>query len=104
MNKLHIPTAQFGFLETEFEGTPDEAVAEYRRLEKLINGMEGMPRKEFMAILDSVLSTGKRPMSADEWESMSPEQQNILGEIKASWKRTGFDLAWLVERRDKTIN
>ncbi len=100
-NTLRIPTDMYAYIEVEYVGTPEEAIEEYKRLTQLVKGGAGMPRKDFTAILDAVLSKGTRPMTPDEWESMSPEQQNIFGEIKNSWKRTGFDLPFLLKRQEE---
>ncbi len=47
MNKLHIPTEQYGFLEVEFDGSPEDAFAEYSRLTSIIKGGTGMDTKDF---------------------------------------------------------
>jgi hypothetical protein len=86
---IRVPAEQFAYLEAEFEGTADEAVAEYRHLTSLVAGAKGLESKDFNAILDEYLTTGK--ISGDPAlvaEQMSVEQVAIIQSIKRSRART----------------
>lgn len=47
-NILRIPTDPYAYVEVEFEGTPDEAIAEYQRLYK---GLQAVPEGAFQEVL-----------------------------------------------------
>lgn len=82
---LRIPTVQYGYIETEFEGTAEEAFAEHDRLINIHNGGFGLPKEEFNEALDRYLSdqTG----DTDQYLRMSKEQQLVIQEIKKAFKR-----------------
>jgi hypothetical protein len=87
-NTLRIPTNdQYGFIEVQFEGTPDEAYEEYRRLVALVKGGGGLERKEFIAILDEYLTTKKLSGDPGVLSQMNDDQQLVIQEIKKSYAR-----------------
>ena len=90
---LRIPCReQYAYIEVEFEGTSDEAVAEYERLTRMV-AEEGLPTKEWNRFLDDYLSTRKPPHDGLEmWEKMSTSQKYIINEIKKTFKRLKADL------------
>lgn len=89
ITKLRIPTQdQFAFLECEFEGTADEAYAEYRRVTAMVQGGEGLPDKEFNAVLDEYLTTKQIKNGVDLYETMNVSQQATIQTIKRSFART----------------
>lgn len=89
MNKLHIPTEQYGFVEVEFDGTPEESLSEYRRLSKSATGGAGLDTREFNTIIDQILS--EKPFVGDDImaqiEGMNIEQTETLQAIKRSKAR-----------------
>jgi hypothetical protein len=86
MNRLRIPAEQFAYIEVDFDGTPEEAVEEYRRITKLVKGGAGVDSKEWNRILDGYLT--KKTMLADDYGALSLPQQAIIQEIKRSIART----------------
>ena len=82
---LRIPTVKYGYIETEFEGSAEEAFAEHDRLIALHNGGFGISQDEFNDCLDEYLSKGTG--STEKYLAMSKEQQTIIQEIKKSFKR-----------------
>lgn len=84
---LRIPTVQYGYIETEFEGTAEEAFAEHDKLIKLHNGGFGIPVSEFNKALDRYLNAGTGDVN--QYQDMSKEQQSVFQEIKKSFKRLG---------------
>ncbi len=49
---------------------------------------EGLPLKEWNALLDVYLATKKIPNGGDFWEELSDLQKAIINEIKKSFART----------------
>lgn len=82
---LRIPTVQFGYIETEFEGTAEEAFEEHDRLNKIHNGGFGISQAEFNKALDRYLVDGTGETQI--YTEMSKEQQFVFQEIKKSFKR-----------------
>jgi phage tail tape-measure protein len=94
---LRIPTPRtpdkedrFGYIEFEFEGTPDEAIEEYERLTAILKGEAGtgLDSRVYNGVLDEYLTTGSISNGADLYAQMSKDQQNVIQEIKKSHKRT----------------
>lgn len=83
---LRIPTEMYSFIETEFEGTSEEAIAEYHRMTSMAKAV-GVDTKVFNSILDEYLETGKVQNGGDLWEKLNPYQQAVFQEIKKSIKR-----------------
>ena len=86
MNRIRIPTTQYGFLEFEFEGTPEQAVEEHNRILLLYNGGFGLEHKDWNAVVDRMLSKGDIE-SSDTWAALSKEQMWFINEIKKAFKR-----------------
>lgn len=84
--KLHYPTEQYGFIEIEFEGSPDEAIEKYRELQGvwLSQAKEGLNPKEWRTLVDGYLKTG----------TMNPEQQELL-------ERTNSAQSWFINELKK---
>lgn len=85
--KLRIPLSQFAFFESEFVGTPEEAVEEHNRILQLYNGGFGLETKEWNSALDEMLNTGSLKNGTELYAQMSKDQQLVLQEIKKSFKR-----------------
>ncbi len=82
---LRIPTVQYGYIETEFEGTAQEAFAEHDKLVSIQNGGFGIEVSDFNQALDRYM-TGKGA-DANQYAAMSKEQQMVFQEVKKSLKR-----------------
>jgi hypothetical protein len=82
---LRIPTVQYGYIETIFEGTAEEAFEEHNRLLNLHNGGFGISTDEFNKALDRYLVDGTGDVN--QYSQMSKEQQTVFQEIKKSMKR-----------------
>jgi hypothetical protein len=82
---IRIPTTQYGYIETEFEGTAEQAIEEHNRILLLYNGGFGLETKEFNAALDRYLSDGTG--ETEVYLKMSKEQRAVFQEIKKSLKR-----------------
>jgi Fe-S cluster biosynthesis and repair protein YggX len=88
-NIIRVPTVQYGYIETEFEGTADEAIVEHNRLvltHKLSAEAKGLVIKDWNKTLDRYLTSNV--ISSDAWEEMDTSQKYIINEIKKSIKRT----------------
>jgi hypothetical protein len=84
MHKLHIPTEQYGFAEIEFEGTAEEALAEYKRL--TTDGI-GMEHKAFLALGDELYKTKSMQADPGIMESMSKTQHDCIRFLSLMQKR-----------------
>lgn len=82
---LRIPTVQYGYIETEFEGTAEDALREHDRLIALHNGGFGIPVDDFNYALDKYLVEGTGDVN--QYEEMSKEQQTVFQHIKCAMKR-----------------
>lgn len=87
MITLHIPTGQYGFAEISFDGSPEEAIVEAKRLQKLSEGNVGLDTKDFNAILDDLLADYSIEGDPGVIEQMSVDQQQIIQAVKRSIKR-----------------
>lgn len=86
--KIHLPTAEYAFIEQEVEGTPLEAVAAYKNLENAFNGFnpyESLKDLEFNKKVDKYLMTTK--LDADEYEECNAIQKMVLQTIKRAYAR-----------------
>jgi hypothetical protein len=84
---LRVPTETYAYIEIETEvESPEEAVAEYRRLAKLYKSGTGLPDKDYNRILDAYIWENKG-MQVTEWEAMNEDQQFLVQAIKRSRKR-----------------
>lgn len=85
-SKIHIPTIEFGYIEIDFHGTPEEIVDKHNEILSLIKfNPQGLQPKEFNIALDKYLNEGK--VDSEVYMGMSREQQNILQNIKRSFNR-----------------
>ena len=85
---IRIPTVQYGYFETEFEGTPEEAIEEHNRLIIKYNNSkkeEGLDSKTWNTTLDRYL--GENQIDPNVWEKMNSEEKIIINEIKKSFAR-----------------
>lgn len=87
MNKytLHVPTINFGYIQTEFDGTAEDAIEEHNRILNLYNGGFGLSRDLFNNCLDEYLNHGTG--NTESYTQMSKEQQMVIQEIKKSFAR-----------------
>ena len=64
IHQLRVPTPDpFAFIEFQFEGTPEQAIDEYRRLTTAVKDNAGIPVKEFEEIID--LMVAREPIQGD---------------------------------------
>lgn len=82
---IRIPTTQYGYLEFDFDGTPQDAIAEHNRILLMYNGGFGLEPKEFNEALDKYLTDGTGVL--EQYLKMSKEQQAVFQEIKKAFKR-----------------
>lgn len=87
--KLHIPTEQYGFVEVEIDSTGEEAVDLYTKLSAYSKGGEGLEEKQFNAFIDTQLIGGSNHI--EEYNQMTPSQQNIVQTIKRALKRIDYN-------------
>ena len=86
---LRIPsTVQYAYVEAEFDGSAEDAIAEHDRLNKLMLGGFGLEPKEWNKALDSYLRDGS--MDANIHEQMSKEQKWLIHEIDKSISRQNY--------------
>ena len=87
MQKIRIPTTQYGFIEIESDCTPSEAIDLHNLLLVEYNQSIGVktPTKEWNRILDKYLSENQ--ITSDDWVSLGGGQKYIINEIKKSTKR-----------------
>lgn len=79
--KLHIPTAEYEFVEIETEGDIDEI----KLLLEKFKSKGGLEDKEWRKVLDKYLVEGT--MESDEYERMSIGQKSVIQEIKKHYNR-----------------
>ena len=83
---LRIPTTeQYAYIEFQVEGTPEEAIDEYRRLTKAVTGGTGLDTREFNGVLDEYLWRNNLPV--EDFEKLNIEQMEIMQAIKRSKAR-----------------
>lgn len=89
MNEIRIPLDQYAYINVKFDGTPDEALQEYRRLMALskapVTPETGLPVKVWNQTLDNYLMTGN--ITEDLYTGMSDRQRLLINEIKKSLNR-----------------
>ena len=83
--KIHIPTEQFGFIESEVEGSVEGAIMHYRDMHKQWHGGEGLSEDEFRTVLDQYLLTTK--MESGDYEQMNKHQMFVIQTLKKAFKR-----------------
>ena len=87
---IRLATTQFCYIEFEVEGSVEDIIAEEKRIQKLYQGSEGLPEKEFNRVLDNYI--WKDDMLSTDYEVMSLSQQDIIQVIKRSKKRRDYKL------------
>lgn len=86
---LRLPLEQYAFAEMNIEAEDVAAAAQaYADLQSAFKVGDGIPQKDFNALLDEYLSTGTTTDGAGVWEDMSDFQRGVFQEIKKSLKRT----------------
>ena len=89
LNKIRLALDQFCYIETEFSGTPEETLAEYRRIVALskapVEPNSGLSVKDWNQALDSYLMTGR--LTEEQITGMSDKQRGLINEIKKSLSR-----------------
>lgn len=89
IHRIHTPTEQFGFVETEWESdTPTDIAARHAEVVEAAKPKTGIDSTDFNQVLDEYLTTGAIPGDPGIIERMSVEQVAILQAIKRSKKRT----------------
>lgn len=87
MIKIRIPTVQYGYVEFDFEGTPEEAQIFHDTQYKAFNSnnQDGLDDKTWRAVLDRYLT--ENTMEADMYEGMNEKQKSVIQEIKKAFAR-----------------
>lgn len=88
MINIRIPTVQYGYIEVQYDGTPEEAIDEHNRLVlKYSNSLKenGLDNKLWNATLDRYLT--ENVMDSNVWEEMNNEEKIIINEIKKAFLR-----------------
>lgn len=76
-----LATAQYCYVEMEQEyATPEEAMAEHKRLEKLYSEEGELTHREWVAIRNNMLVTGE--CDPNEMHRFSPSQRWFCNELK----------------------
>lgn len=88
---IRIPTAQYAYLESQFEGEAEEAIAEHNRILGLYNDSQksengpGLNIKDWQRCLDTYLL--ENSISEEDYTGMSDRQKLLINEIKKSLAR-----------------
>lgn len=84
---IHTPTADFAYVETEFEQDQEDVAMQHHRY---IVGMEksGPGLATFKEALDEYLTTGALKNGTELWQEMNDNQRFVFQEIKKSKQRT----------------
>lgn len=78
---LRVPTKEpYAYIETEFEGDANEAVAAYQELTRAVQGGMGLGMKAFAAILVEYVKTGGIVDGGNH--DFSTNERTLLSEIK----------------------
>ena len=88
---IHTPTADFAYVETEYESSTEQiavAVLEHTALVAGIKGGEGLDEKEFNRVLDEYLTTKTVVNGTEHYAAMNLQQQGVFQTIKRSFART----------------
>jgi len=91
MNLTHhirVPAEQYAYLETDFEGTAEEAVQLYRHITDLIKGGAGLPDKDFDQFIQAIIED--EPNQIENLEKLSPDQHHLMQVVKRAMKRIGY--------------
>ena len=77
--KAHIPTIEYGFIETESDNLI-EVVAEHDRIRNLFSEQEGHNQLEWARVRNGYLSTGE--MEIEDLEKCNKSQRFVINEFK----------------------
>ena len=91
IHHIRVPAETFAYLETDFEGSAEEAVALYRHITALVKIEDGgLPKKEFEEIMDLMIE--REPIQQDPGilEGMNPAQKYILDFVRKSIGRIDY--------------
>lgn len=84
--QLHVPVEQYGFIAAEVEGTAEEAVKEYKAVQKAWFLEGEMPAREWCQLRDSFYATGKMGGDPGILGKLSMAQQYWVNETKNAIK------------------
>ena len=98
--KMHIKIGDFEFVEVELDNPVkwQEAVDAYLEGKAAFGVGEGIPDKEFNAVVDAMMCAESVKNGTEIWPRMSAEQQAICQAIKKSSKRINSKLKRAEER------
>lgn len=85
---IRIPTVEYGYIEAEFEGTPEEAYEKHNELLGICRAGVGLPEKEWRQTLDFYLMGGG--CTPEVYYKMNGAQQTMISELKKSFTRMGI--------------
>ncbi len=85
--KIHLPTEQFGFIESEITGEPEDAVEEYKSISRAWKGGEGWEEKRFMKFIDNMIAHKPNQGDPGELDEMSPAQKYVFNFVRKSLGR-----------------
>lgn len=83
---LTIKTDDFSKVDSEFEGTADEAIVEAKRLFAFANS-PGLSEPDWRAVLDDLIDDASIKGDPGMIDNMNPAQRWCINEIKKSFKR-----------------
>lgn len=84
--KIHIPTAQYGFIEAEVE-TAYEAHQLHHEITEQFKAGAGLSDRDFNKVLDRYLTDGTG--ETQDYLDMNNEQKWLIQHIKRAYKRIG---------------
>ena len=87
---ISLGRESFSNVTIEFEGTPEEAIAEGKRLLRARDGAAGLPKAEWDKFLTNLLK-GSGDNHVNEWEQLSERQVDIVQEVKRALKRIDYE-------------
>lgn len=94
MNEIRIPTVQFGYINVQFEGTPEEAIEQHNHLVALyqttlksqeMNSNGGLDTKTWNHVLDTYLRENSIQM--EHLDGMNERQKLLINELRKSLSR-----------------
>ena len=91
MHHLRVPTQEpYAYLETDFEGSAEDAVTLYREITQMIQYGDGMEEKQFNEIID--LMIGREPIQLDpgELDKMNKAQRYLFDGVRKSIGRIKY--------------
>lgn len=89
---LRIPSAEpYGYTETMFEGTAEEAITEQKRLARIARGGgAGLPEKKYCEIIDKMIAREKIQEDPSILEEMNEIQTSAFNVIRKSLGRLHY--------------